>query len=291
MPVKVNIKDVRQLEATLVEKYNVGKSLPGQGNFDDFINFGSYRINGSYTNAPNSTCGTNASLTASMIGTLNVFALGDNTAAITQQLFWLKDEVVNQYQRSYYNNGSNMTWTDWKKLIKCDDFATTSRGGIISEANFGELFRAPDLIQLWNVGDELSLVGGVSLGQVYYLDSLSIDVPIENSIHIDSGAGKDIMGLTSGRRYRVTYEVHCKRKEGAGEVTIKIRNVGGEIYSATEYISNSELRKSITFSVIITNTETITPSIEVGPELTILIYPYSYQVSVEEIKFPYFTSV
>lgn len=447
MPIKVNIKDVRQLEATLVEKYNVGKSLPGTGNFDDFINFGSYRINGSYTNAPNSTCGTNASLTASMIGTLNVFALGDNTAAITQQLFWLKDEVVNQYQRSYYNNGSNMTWTDWKKLIKCDDYATdteiggikigynpdpgspgnlpvrlgindnlnkafvvmTSRnikqvlgvnnsneyngddifisgisttnysndfdeilyigsykvngtysnapkqncgtstvdtanmkgslnvfrsgandwetiqqlfwvrddkteqyqrsydgatwtiwkrlikcddyadmdgnGGIISSANLQELFRSPDIIQLWNENGK-SLAGGD-----YHLNTfLPITVTIENIIQFDGGI--NIIKLNPERVYRVTYDVNCIRVEGKGDVTIRIEDGNGELYSTTEFISNTDVRKRIAFSIMLTNLDyKIIPVINVESELVILINPYCYQVNVEEIRFPYFNPV
>lgn len=199
MPIKVNIKDVRQLEATLVEKYNVGKSLPGPGNFDDFTNFGSYRINGSYTNAPNSTCGTNASLTASMIGTLNVFALGDNTAAITQQLFWLKDEVVNQYQRSYYNNGSNMTWTDWKKLIKCDDYATdTEVGGIkigFTPGNSGVIPVLLDsnykaYIELLAKNIRYAIANDTTInGNKYWLKNKTIIIPDGGGANIDYSEG------------------------------------------------------------------------------------------------------
>lgn len=255
-------------------------------NFDAILYIGSYRVYGSYSNAPNSVCGTNTGITTSMVGALNVFRSGANNWETIQQLFWVQSGVVEQYQRSYYKNGSDMTWTVWKRLIKCDDYATTSRGGIISEANFGELFRAPDLIQLWNV-DILSLAGGT-----YNLNTLSyIDASIANELELDTGAGNDIIGLTSGRRYRVTYEVHYIKEEGEGAVTIKIENGYGEIYSKTDNILDFEISKTTSFSVIITGTDVITPSIEVSSGLTINIPLHLYQISVEEIKFPYYTPV
>jgi len=250
-------------------------------NFNFIVGIGSYKVNGTYYNAPNPDCGTSLFITGSMVGSLNVFRSGANDWETIQQLFWVLNGKTEQYQRSY--NGT--AWTGWKRLIKCDDYAGTGRGGIVSEANFGELFRAPDLIQLWNE-DILSLTTGT-----YYLDSLvPIGVPIENSIHIDNGNENNIIGLTSGRRYRVTYEAHYIRGEGEGGVTIRIENGYGVIYSISDYIFEFEISKTTSFSVIITGTEDITPSIVVGSGLTINIPLNLYQVSVEEIKFPYFTA-
>ena len=249
-------------------------------NFNDIAYIGSYKVSGGYSNAPSRNCGTNTSITASMKGTLNVFRSGVNDWGTLQQLFWVLDGVTEQYQRSY--DGGGTTWTDWKRLIKCDDYATTDRGGIISAANISELFRAPGLIQLWNeTGLELS-------DGVFHLTDLSIVIPIQNSLYLGGRYDNDIVDLTSERRYRVTYEVHCVKKKGEGLIFIRIENNAGELYSIGDYIFDWAIRKSYRFSVILTNTDVIRPSIEVDSRLTIEIYNYNYQVSVEEIKFPQF---
>jgi len=257
-----------------------GWTTSSPDDFNSLLDIGSYKVNGAYSHAPNQNCGTSTVNTV-VRGTLNVFRSGTNDWETIQQLFWVLSGKTEQYQRSYYGTGGT-GWTDWKRLIKCDDYATLDRGGIISEANMAELFRAPDLIQLWNT-DDLPLVGG----NTYYLDTLSIMVTTQNSIDLD---GTDITGLSSERRYRVTYEVHYEKvEEGEGEVTIRIEDRSVELYSVTDYMHDFEIRKRTTFSVILTNIENVTPSIEVGSELNISILHHCYQVSVEEIKFPLFT--
>lgn len=258
--------------------------------FNAITYIGSYKVSGGYSNAPNPDCGTNTtSITASMKGSLNVFRSGVNDWETIQQLFWVLNrvteqrsyDVTEQYQRSY----DGTTWTDWKRLIKCDDYANpsgTGRGGIISAANISELFRAPGLIQLWNeTGLELS-------DGVFHLDDFSIGVPIQNSLYLGGSYDNDIVDLVPERRYRVTYEVHCVKKKGEGLIFIRIENDAGELYSIGDYIFDWAIRKSYRFSVILTNTDVIRPSIEVDSRLTIEIYNYNYQVSVEEIKFPQF---
>lgn len=265
-----------------------GGGIPTPYNdFDGILDIGSYKVNGMYSHAPNQNCGTSTVGTL-VKGTLNVFRSGVNDWGIIQQLFWVLNgtpEKTEQYQRSY--NGT--TFTDWKRLIKCDDYAGTGRGGIISEANLAELFRAPDLIQLWNVSG-VSLSGG-SIGATYSLSYLvgTTGIQITNELDVGGSNGDDIVGLSSGRVYRVTYEVHCVKDEAKGDVTIRIKEGSSELYSKTEYISESDIRKTITFSIMLTNIENVTPSIEVDSDLIISINPHCYQVSVEEIKFPLFT--
>ena len=134
---KVNIEDVywggNDNPTPFVTSIPIPVNGSNEGDLNGVLQVGSYSINVDCYNVPNEGCGnnTNSNTTAVPVsGALNVFMSGD---ALFQQLFWeySSGTILNQYQRVRTLNGSNYVWSDWKKLIKCDDYATnTEVGGI-----------------------------------------------------------------------------------------------------------------------------------------------------------------
>ena len=108
-------------------------------------------------------------------------------------------------------------------------------GGIISAANISELFRAPGLIQLWNKQRENHQMGRWDL----IILTLYYQVTIQNRIQDQM---QYIVGLfNSGRRYRVTYEVHYVKLERRGRGNFFIRI---EMGMRNKYISQYSILHS-----------------------------------------------
>ena len=263
--------------------FTSGISTPSN-NFNSILNIGSYKVYGAYTNAPNPDCGTNIGTTTSMVGSLNVFRSGVNNWETIQQLFWVLNGVTEQYQRSY--NGT--AWTIWKRLIKCDDYAdTSSRGGIISQANMVELFRAPDIIQIFYPTTDVS--GNLREG-LYYFVNLDADLS-EFSVSVYNGLSMGSrLDLNAARKYRIVFQVHFEILEGSGNTHIGIDTNTSYNYSISEYLDSTLNRtKALSFSIIVTGLGWIKPYISIEDSLVLNISPNYYQISVEEIKFPYYT--